>query len=147
MNLGIYLASLSNHDQLRESCDGLNYGIDTKLITDGSLFYDNVAYNPFILKCGIFNSTELWNFNGKLITTSLAATLTSLKIVNNIQIYFYNKWENKNNPLHLMNLLKNNILLISENKEESNEIYRKTGYNKTLVYPTIKDIVSDIGAI
>lgn len=146
MNLGVYLSSLSDHDQLRDICDSINMAIDNKQVSDASIFYDNVGYNPFIVKCGIFNSTDLWNFSGKLITTSIASCLTALKIVNNIDLFYYYGWEKEVQTLSLIHLLSNkNVKLLSRTEDDDKDIYRKTGKKSIAIESSIKDIINKIG--
>lgn len=144
MNLGIYISSLSNHDELIGISNTINNYIGNKL-TDASVFYDNIAPNPFNIKCGLFNSTDLWNFNGKLITTSLSTTIKSLNIVNNIDIYYYYGWEKKINPLSLFHILSRNIKIISKTKKDDDDLYRKTAVKSLIICNDFSDIVENIG--
>lgn len=145
MNLGIYLSSLSQQDQLEQISEAINSGIATKKLSDASIFYDNVAYNPYNIKCGIFNSTDLWNFSGKLITTSLKSTIKSLSIVNKIDIYYYYGWEQKISPLALLSLIGKGIKIISKNKEHDDELFRKTGHRSLCVCTNFSEAVEKIG--
>lgn len=53
------------------------------------LFYENIM--PVCLKplCPIMNSTEIWSFNGLLITTNMSTTISALKSINNSKILYY----------------------------------------------------------
>lgn len=144
MNIGVYLPSLSNHEELRDVCDGINFGIDSGALSDASIFYDTVAYNPFLVKCGMFNSTDLWNFNGTLITTSLSSALMAMKIVNNIDIFYFYGWEKKVNPLHLIYLLNSGIKTLSKTSEDNNDLYRKTGKKSEIVCESFKDAINSL---
>lgn len=144
MNIGIYLNSLANHEQLKDVCTSLNTAIDDGIVKDASIFYDNVAYNPFSVKCGIFNASDLWNFSGKLITTSLSSTLTATKIVNNIELIYYYGWDNKVNPLHLLHVLGHNLKSACRNEEFQMDMYRKTGLKTQIVSPTFIDLIKNI---
>lgn len=148
MNLGIYLQSLSDHEQLRDICDSINTAIENNLVDDASIFYDNIAYNPFTVKCGIFNSTDLWNFNGKLIVTSIGPCLTATKIVNNIELFYYYGLEDNVHVVSLLNLFNNpNIKLICKDHESDKDIYRKTGKKSIAIGSSIKDILTQIGTL
>ena len=97
---------------------------------DISIFYDNIAFNPDQTKCGMFNSTELWSFSGTLIVTSLRSLATALKVVNKINIVYYNGWENIDNALDFVMLLQNsNIKVYARSEREAKQIYRLTGLN------------------
>lgn len=145
MNLGVYVSSLGDTELLRDIGEGINFGIESKILTDASIFYDNVAYNPFVIKCGIFNSTDLWNFRGKLIIPSLSTVASSLKIVNDIEAYYYYGFEQNTNVLHLLHLLGNNLIPVSTSEESSNDLYRKTGIKSRFIAPTFKDFIINLG--
>lgn len=145
MNLGIYLNSLSQHDQLERISNVININIHSKKLKDASIFYDNIAPNPFNIKCGLFNSTDLWNFSGKLITTSLSTTIKSLNIVNNIDVYYYYGWEQKISPLSLFYVLSKHVKIISKTKDDDDDFYRKTGVRSLKVCNDFSDILENIG--
>ena len=95
MNIGIYIESLSDTNQLNYINDFIENNINNETVDDISLFYDDVSYNPFNTKCGMFNSTELWSFNGNLIVTSLNSFSTAKKVINNINLFYYYGWNEK----------------------------------------------------
>jgi hypothetical protein len=129
MNIGMYVNSLSNEDQIGLSIESIEIGFNNKSIDDATIFYDSVGFSPFIFPCGVFNSTELWNFSGKLITFSLDCIRSSLKIVNKIDIYYGYGWENKINPLNLIDVCSNNIKIFTKTNKDTYELYRLTGLN------------------
>lgn len=143
-NLGIYINNLADTNQLQAVSETVNECIDKNIVEDCSIFFDNIAYNPFKTKCGIFNSTDIWNFSGKLITTSLSSTLTALKIVNKIDIYYYYGWENKVNVLALMNLLTQKVQPFAKSEKDQLDMYRKTGLKPILCHDFMS-IVNRIG--
>ena len=127
MNLGIYLQNMSDIDQLKQINKFVENSINHKNIYDISIFYDEVGFNPGHTRCGMFNSTDLWSFNGNLIITSLDGLATSLRIINNINIFYYHGWENQNNALGLVQLVQNNVKIICRSEKDSKEVYRITG--------------------
>ena len=144
MNLGIYLSSLSDHHQLKDISDTINANIGSKL-KDASIFYDNIAYNPFKINCGIFNSTDLWNFSGTLITTSLSTTMSALKIVNNIDIYYYYGFEDKISPLPLIYIINNSkVKFIANTKTNEIDLYRKTRTKSHSVCGSFNELVTGV---
>lgn len=145
MNLGVYVSSLGDSELLRNISDGLNFGIESRFIKDASIFYDNVSYNPFVVKCGMFNSTELWNFSGSLITTSLSTSISALKIVNKIDLYYYYGLEKNLNVLNLINILNNKINVISIDENMDNDLYRKTGIRSKLIGSSFKELITQLG--
>lgn len=126
MNLGIYISNLADKDQLTHVSSFVDNNLNSKNIHDISIFYDNIDFNPHHTPCGMFNSTDLWSFNGNLIVTSLDALATSLRVVNNINIFYYHGWEKTKNTLHLVMLTKN-VKIICKSEKDAKEIYRLTG--------------------
>lgn len=143
MNLGIYLPSLADHNRLKEISDTINTNIG-KNITDASIFYDDIAFNPFEIKCGMFNSTDLWNFKGKLITLSLQTTIKASKIVNDIDLYYYYGFEEKINPLSLIFLLSQDIKIVATSDAHANDLYRKTKTKPTLIAENLREFIEKV---
>lgn len=126
MNIGIYVDSLSDTKQLKHIGSFINSSISS--LEDASVFYNDIGYVPFEIKCGFFNSTDIWNFDGVLVTTSLNCLLNVLSIVNDIKIYYYYGWSDNNDILNLINIVSNNdISTICTNIDSSKEFYRVTG--------------------
>lgn len=129
MNLGIYIQSLANYGILKEAHECISKGLNNKILSDASIFYDNISFQPFNFNCGLFNSTELWNFSGKLITTSLSPCIKAIKIVNNIDVFYYYGLDGKIAPLSLIFLHKEGIKFIARSENDAQDLYRKTGIN------------------
>lgn len=127
MNLGIYISTLTDTNQLSAINSLIDNIINEKSVHDISIFYDDVAFNPNNIKCGMFNSTDLWSFNGNLIVTSLDGLQTALKVINNINIFYYHGWEQNKNVLSLVMLTRKKVNIICKSEEDSKEIYRLTG--------------------
>lgn len=129
MNIGMYVSSLSNEEQINLSIDTIEMGFNNKSVDDATIFYDSAGFSPFIFPCGAFNSTELWNFSGKLITFSLDCVRSSLRIVNNIELYYCYGWEQAVSPLNLIDVCSNNIKIFTKTNKDTYELYRLTGLN------------------
>jgi hypothetical protein len=127
MNLGIYLSSISDQDQIKDISECINNGLKTGLLKDASVFFDNISHNEYPINCGVFNSSELWNFSGTLVTTSLSTTISALRIVNNIDLYYYYGWETGISPLSLIYMAKQKIKIACRSPESEKDFYRKTG--------------------
>lgn len=148
INLGVYISSIGEYDKLRSISDAINRSIDSGKLKDASIFYDNISHNPFQIKCGLFNATDLWNFNGKLITLSLSTTLSALRIVNKIDLYYYYGFENKISPLSLLYMIKNhNLKFISTNQDQDDDLYRKTSTRSTMITNNFNDLIDNLGEI
>jgi len=126
MNIGIYIDSLSDFKQLEEIDKLVSKSLLSDEIYDISLFFNELDFNPYNINCGIFNSTELWSFSGDLIVTSLNCLMTSNKIVNNIDIYYYFGLEEKTNIFQLIESSKISKA-ICKSEEHKKTFYRKTG--------------------
>lgn len=143
MNLGFYINSLGNHAQLQNISNVINSSLGND-IEDASIFFDGVAHIPFKINCGLFNSTDLWNFNGCLVVTSLDNAFTAFKIVNNIELFYYYNWETRLNVLLLIKLLNNNIKVICRSKEDADNLYRLTGHKCVGISENFNNIVTII---
>lgn len=143
MILGVYLPTLADHNILADIGNAINNNVGKK-IKDASIFYDNIAYNPFKIGCGIFNSADIWNFNGTLITPSLSTLKSSLKIVNNIDLWYYYGWEDKVSTLSLIYITTQNIKVVAKTEEDAKDFYRKTKHNSNLISGSFSNLVEKL---
>jgi hypothetical protein len=143
MNLGIYVDSLGNTEQLKYVSNIINTSVGS-MVDDASIFFDGISHIPFDIKCGLFNSTDLWNFDGCLITMTLDNAFMATKIVNNIDLYYYYNWESSKNTLRLIELLKNNVKVICRNKNDEKNLYRITGQKALGISENFNNIVNII---
>lgn len=95
MNIGIYLKSIADIKKLTGIDSFINNGLSKNVLKDASIFYDDVGFNETSISCGMFNSTDLWNFSGNLIVTSFDSLVKAKKIVNNINLIYYYGWEDR----------------------------------------------------
>lgn len=140
MNLGIYISSLSDQEQLSHINSLVSENINNKFIYDISIFYDGIDFNPNNTMCGMFNSTDLWSFNGNLIVTSLDALATAKKVINNINLFYYHGWKQEKNVLRLISLTIGTSI-ISKSEQESEEIYRLTGIQPIGISDNFNNII------
>lgn len=125
MNLGIYLENINNNIEFDIAHKLSSYCVNNNIFKDVSIFYDNIGPAPYPFICGSFNSTDVWNFNGKLLVFSLDSARICLNIVNNFDIYYYVGLE-KYDALNLLDLIQNGLKIICYNKETKKNIYRLT---------------------
>lgn len=129
MNVGFYVDSVAATPQNGEIFEALNEAVDNKDITDASVFFNDIDYNPIKPKFGMFNSTDIWAFTGVLIATTLENVIRAAKVVNKFKlIYLYNGEEK--NLLMLMDIM-NVVPVFVTNSQDSDEIYRLTGKKPT----------------
>ena len=139
MNLGIYIHDFNDASVLED----INELVNTKnnVVQDISIFFDDIGFNPFKIKCGMFNSTDLWSFNGTLIVLSNECAHTAINIVNNIDIYYHYRNHKETNFLGLMQLSKK-IKFITHCEETSKYIFRSTGQKSLSICNNLQDTVS-----
>lgn len=143
MNVGFYVDSVAATPQNGEIFEALNEAVDNKDITDASVFFNDIDYNPIKPKFGMFNSTDIWAFTGVLIATTLENVIRAAKVVNKFKlIYLYNGEEK--NLLMLMDIM-NVVPVFVTNSQDSDEIYRLTGKKPTNISKlSIKSILGVI---
>lgn len=145
MNIGIYIDSLTDSRHIESIANFVNATIDkNKIIKDMSIFYDDVGYVPFDIKCGIFNSVDMWNFSGHLITTSISTMNKAINIVNNIDLYYYFGWEKTYKVMDLLMILDHNPKIICRDENNAKDFYRVTGINPIGITNDYSDIVNII---
>ena len=127
MNIGVYVSDFSDQDQINGIADELNKAISNRTIIDASLFYDGICHNKVKCNFGLFNSTDLWNFNGSLVVTNLNSLINALNIVNKINIYYYYGWENKPKVLDVLFGISRGVKILCKNEEDASYIRRITG--------------------
>ncbi len=125
MNLGIYVSNIGDQAHMQHVAECINNSLLNKRVEDASLFYDNIGFNPFNIRCGSFNSTDIWNFNGDLIINNLNSLRSALNIVNDIDVYYYHGWE-EINVLQLLSVIGKNFKVICNSQDSANEFYRLT---------------------
>jgi hypothetical protein len=144
MNIGIYIDTLSDTQQLEAINAFVNNVKQDDRVTDVSIFYNGIGFNPFDIKCGMFNSTDLWNFHGKLIVSSLNCLASANNIVNNLELYYYYGWENAVKVLDILQLIQNNVPVICRSENDKNFIYRITGKTPLCTTDNFQDILKAI---
>ena len=127
MNLGVYMHTAEMSGDLQYALQAINDGLQGGQLKDASIFYDSLGRSPLPTKCGWFNSTELWNFTGDLIATSISTALTASNIVNKFRMILYYSRHDKD----LMGLMKvinePSTKIICREEEDEHELKRLTG--------------------
>jgi len=127
MNIGVYVNDFSNTEQMEGIAQELNNGLATKKIIDASLFYDGVCHNPVKFNFGLFNSTDIWNFDGYLVVTNINSLVNALNIVNKINIFYYYGWENQLKALDILYAISRGVKILCRSEEDAVYIRRITG--------------------
>lgn len=128
MSIAFYVQELNNSDINKKIYNCLNDAVEHRKVNDASLFINNVNFTDNKIKFGIFNSTELWNYTGLLITTNLANAMFVKRVVNKFKHIYYAGNKEKN----LMGFISiiNTTLAFVSTEEQQKEVKRLTG--KTL---------------
>ena len=145
MNLGIYVDTIVDNELLGPISLMINDGLQSKTISDASVFYDGIGHNPYPVVYGMFNSTDLWNFDGNLITMSRSTSSKSLNIVNNFSMFYYYGWEKTKNIIDLLKIANDKrVNIICKNEEDKKELYRLTGKECVGISDNFNDILDII---
>lgn len=146
MNLGIYLQSLSANEELEFASIIIKYGIDSGRLSDASIFYDSVGKHSFDIRCGVFNSTDIWNFSGELMTMSLAATEFAIKIINKFNIYYYYTTKHNDDLLALLNVINSysQLNIICSSDDDAFQLFRLTGKKTIGICKDFNGIINTI---
>ena len=134
MNLGVYVKDLAETEEVKHIISNVNEAISNGKLDDASIFYESIGRHPVDIKCGCFNSTDLWNFTGKLIVTSVDSAKTAVNIVNKFDVYFYYKWHDEKDLMGLLSVVNHpRVVTICRTEEDATEIYRLTGKRPSAV--------------
>ena len=128
MNLGIYVPSSLKDERMGKIAESLNSGLESGVLSDATLFYDNAGPNDIPCRFGFFNSADLWHFSGNLITTSIETTVRASAIVNKINLFFYHGWEENKDVIGLITATgRKNVKTVCRNEKGAKEFTRLTG--------------------
>lgn len=127
INFGVYVPHLGDKVLFEQCIAEINRGKKNNTISDASIFFDNVGGIDIPVNCGLFNSTDLWNFNGKLLVLSIESAIKAMNIVNNIELFFGYGWGNKNVFATLSIVSNPRVRTISRTQELADDFYRITG--------------------
>lgn len=129
MNIGIYIPDMGNGQIVSQCVAELDRGINNRLIKTASVFFDNMGPINEHLNFGIFNSTDLWNFSGKLFALTQDCALKAANTVNDIEIFFGYGWDKESNLFAILDLVyAKKLKAICRTEELAQEFYRITGH-------------------
>lgn len=143
-NIGIYINTLEYNDDTKGLMDAI-----TELGTDHSvsIFYDNVGNFPVQVPCGLFSSTDIWNFTGSLILTDLTQIDLVLNVVNDIDVYYW--YTRSQDSIFDLARTATRIPIIASDQDSCDHIQRITGVPTAgLVNKyNLKELINVIGFI
>ena len=128
MNIGVYIPHLSKNEAVIDMTKLLNGAVESNKVSDACVFYDSIGPNDDKYKFAVFNSADIWNFTGKLITTTIETTAKAIKVGNKFSVFFYYGFEGKKDVLGLLSVANNeDVEIICRSEDDANELYRLTG--------------------
>lgn len=111
-------------------------------VLDFSIFFTRIGKMGDV-KCGIFNSSSLADFNGHLICYNAEALGLALKVVNNIKLY--GLCENINVLQYFTNKkINNQIKYLIFDEQQKRNFYRLTGDNGYVYDKNIINIIKEL---
>ncbi len=138
MNVAFYVDSLGQNDLNSTIFTCLNKASKNPNVSDVSLFYNNIDFNPIPTSFGIFNSTDLWNYTGLLVATTISNVKFAEKIANKFSLSFL--FSKQKFSLELMDVV-NKVPILVSSQEDQDEFFRLTGKKSKLVNFTGDDIL------
>lgn len=132
MSIAFYTQELNNSESNLKIYECLNDAVIYNKVNDASLFINNINFMDKPTKFGVFNSTELWNYTGWLITTNINNAFFVKNVVNKFKHIFCADSKETN----LMGLIEiiNTTPSFTSNEDQQKEIKRVTGK----IIPVIK---------
>jgi hypothetical protein len=128
MNIGFYVESCGGSPLNTEIYNFLNQAIADTEVEDAAVFFNSINFNPTTCKFGMFDSTELWHFNGNLICTSIDNLYRTGGIVNNIEAAYLFTADQKNERtlFELVNIARQ-YKVVTRTDADKKEFTRITG--------------------
>lgn len=142
MNFGIYIPDMGNSAVVSQCVSVLEKGTSSGIIKNASIFFDNMGPINEHLSFGIFNATDIWNFNGTLFALTPDCAIKASNTVNNIHMCFGFGWENQTNLFAILDLVHNKKLkAIAKTELLSKEFYRITGHEAAIASENLENIL------
>jgi len=129
MSIAFYIQELNNSQSNLDIYNCLNDAALNNKTNDASLFINNINFMDKPVKFGIFNSTELWNYTGLLVTNSVNNAFFVNKVVNKFKHIFHVQGSKEPNLMALIEVVNTTPSFVST-PEQQQEVKRLTG--KTL---------------
>lgn len=144
INFGIYLDTLGESDITANAFEAIEFSLKENIIRDASLFYDQIGSIKSKPPCGIFHSSDLWNFNGHLFVLSVTSIQKIKKIANNIKIYLGYGWQERNVLSTLQAISDDTVDVLPLSIETAADFYRISNRKPIGVSNNFREIISII---
>ena len=142
MNLGIILPSLEMSQLAYETINTINQEIINGSPHSYVIFFEELSTVCVQPLCAVMNISEIWSFDGLLISTTLENTLASLKVTSNMRRAFL-LWDcewlrGRTNYLLNLSILRNpELLLIARSEDCAFELERYANRRPNLIMPQL----------
>lgn len=143
MNLGFYVDTNAGTPENKRIYEMLNDGVESSKLTDASVFFNTVGFNPVDTKFGMFDATELWSFTGVLVCTTVENAVKANNVVNRFRLHYLFTTSDKSerNLFTLVSLARNkDVAVLVSNVSDQKEFYRLTGVKPKIVELTVDDL-------
>lgn len=142
MNIGIILRSLECSQIAYEVISTINAEISNGSPHDYRIFFENLQLYTVNPLCAVMNVSEIWSFDGLLISTTIKNTALSLKTVCNTKRIFWSYdldfLRDKQNYLYNLSIYRNNkIDLFTRSKDASDAVYNFCNRKPNGIMPEI----------
>ena len=128
MHIAFYVDGNGGTPQNIKIYNALNEAVDTESVTDASVFFNHVDFNPSTVRFGMFDAADMWAFTGNLIATTMENVHTASNIVNKFKLaYLYSEQDKDRFGIFQLFDLSRSIPIITNSKEERDEVFRLTG--------------------
>jgi len=125
MNIGFYLDSIANEEELKTVATE----ISKHNLRDANIFYNEIGKINIPLTCGLFHCADMWSFEGTLIVSSVKNLVKAKNIVNKFKIFYYYGLEKELNVLEMLGCYEDADGIICNGQDKQKEFKRLTNTN------------------
>lgn len=144
INFGIYFETVHDGELLKNAIDGIENSLKEKKIRDASIFYDQISTVTSKCPCGLFHSSDLWNFSGCLFVMSSTSTQKIKNIANNIKMYMGYGWHSRNVLSTLQAISDNKTKVIAYSEDTAADFYRISSCKPVGISPSFNELIDII---
>tara|TARA_Y100001938_G_C7939474_1_gene353546 strand:- start:194 stop:637 length:444 start_codon:yes stop_codon:yes gene_type:complete len=128
MHIAFYIDGNGGTPQNTQIYNALNDAVDKKSVTDASVFFNYVDFNPINNRFGMFDAADMWSFTGNLVATTMENVSAAASIVNKFKLsYLYSEQDKDRFGVFELFKLSQSVPIIASSEEDANEVHRLTG--------------------
>ena len=134
MNLGFFVETNAGTPENTSIYNFLNSAIENNELTDATVFFNDVGFNPVATKFGMLDGADMWSFSGNLVCTSIENLRRASSIVNDIKTaYLFSSKESIETHIYDFVAVSKLFKVIVNNIVDQNTFYRLTGVKPNLI--------------